>query len=114
MTQAMELLDDDSEHVVPIFITVDPTRDTPERMKEYLGNFHPSFIGLTGSKEDIKKIESAYKVYSTKVQADDQPDGYMMDHSGFIYLMDNNGKYLTHFSYDTDPEEMAQKIKIYL
>ncbi len=111
MTQAMESLGEANKNIVPIFITVDPERDTPERMKEFLSNFYPSFIGLTGKPEDAKAVESAYKVYSSKVEAKDQPDGYMMDHSGFIYLMDRNGKYLTHFTYDAEPKKLVSGIK---
>lgn len=114
MTEAMELLGSDGKKVIPIFITVDPERDTPERMKEFLGNFYSTFIGLTGNKEDIKEVETAYKVYSSKVEAKDEPDGYIMDHSGFIYLMDESGKYVTHFSYNAEPKEMANKIRGYI
>lgn len=111
LTQVMEQLGDDGENVQPIFITVDPETDTPARMKEYLANFHPSIIGLTGTPEQIKAVESAYKVYASKTEDKSMPTGYNVDHSGFIYLMDKNGEYLRHCSYDENPEKLASDIK---
>lgn len=114
MTHAMNSLGDEGQAIAPIFITVDPERDTVERMKEFTHNFHPAIVGLTGDKKDIEKVENAYRIYASRKDAADQPDGYTMDHSGFIYLMGKDGKYLAHFSYDTTPDEMVKKIKEYL
>lgn len=110
ITQAMEKLGDNANKVQPIFITVDPETDTPARMKEFLANFYPSVIGLTGTPEQIKAVESAYKVYAAKSVNKDMPGGYNVDHSGFIYMMDKNGEYLQHCSYDEKPEKLASDI----
>lgn len=113
ITQVMEKLevDGDASKVQPIFISVDPETDTPAKVKEYLSNFHSSIIGLTGTPEQIKAVESAYKVYAAKSANKDMPGGYNVDHSGFIYLMDKNGEYLRHCSYDEKPEKLASDIE---
>lgn len=100
----------DISQINPIFITVDPERDTPEIMNEYLESFHPNIIGLSGSLGDVKAAASAYRVYFAKGQVNG--DGsYLMDHSSIIYLMDKNGNYLSHFSPSIELAEMATGIK---
>jgi protein SCO1/2 len=111
ITHVMEELGDDASKVQPVFISVDPEQDTPARLKEFLANFHPSIIGLTGTTEQIKAVESAYKVYAAKSESKDMPSGYNVDHSGFIYLMDKNGEYLRHCSYDEKPDKLTSDIK---
>ena len=107
---AMEELGDDANEVVPIFVTVDPARDTPEVMGEYVAAFHPSIIGLTGSEEAISDIKKKYRVYSQK-QDNDDPDYYLVDHTSFTYLMGRDGDLITVFSYGVPPEEIASKIR---
>jgi cytochrome oxidase Cu insertion factor (SCO1/SenC/PrrC family) len=108
ITQALNQLDDDLvEKVQPIFITVDPERDTSEHLKTYLENFHSKFQALTGTKEQTKAAESAYRVYSRKSE-DEEVQGYNMDHSAYIYLMGTDGKYITHFRHDQGADEIAQ------
>ncbi len=111
LTDVMEQLGDDAKKVQPIFISIDPERDTPERLKEFLANFDPSIIGLTGTPEQIKAVESAYKVYASKLENEDMPGGYNVDHSGFMYLMDKNAKYVKHFTYNAEATKMASDIK---
>jgi protein SCO1/2 len=103
ITNVLNHLGADGEQVTPVFITVDPTRDTPEAIRAYLANFHPRMLGLSGSEAEIKRATDAYKVYASK-GAPEPEGGYMMDHSGFIYLMDKEGKYLAHFRH-SDPEQ---------
>lgn len=104
-----------SNKVVSLFITIDPERDTPEVMGEYVKHFHKSLIGLTGTLEQIKQAAKAYKIYYKKVVEDGkQEDEYLMDHSAFQYLMGPDGKYLTHFSHGITPEEMAKKLSEYI
>jgi len=99
--------------VLPIFITVDPTRDTPALMKEYLGHFHPKFIGLTADEKTIKKVADLYKVFYAKAENKNQEEGkYMIDHSSFVYLMDKNGKYMKHFYMSSTPEEIIEYIRV--
>lgn len=97
--------------VTPIFITIDPERDNCKLLKSYLEHFHSKFVGLTGSKEDVRKVANLYKVYYAKANNKD-PRNYMMDHSSFIYLMDKNGKYIKHFCYDSTVEEIVEFIRI--
>lgn len=111
LTQTMEQLGDKGKAVAPIFITVDPETDTPARMKEFLTNFHPSIAGLTGTPEQIKAVESAYKVYAAKSKDENMPGGYNVDHSGFIYLMDKNGEYLSHYTYDQAAEAIVKDVR---
>ncbi len=88
MTEALNSLDQKIlARIQPIFITIDPDRDTSEVIKDYLTNFHEKFIGLTGKQADIDKVVSAYKVYAAKVQ-DPKAGAYTMDHSSYIFLMD--------------------------
>lgn len=98
ITEAMPLLADKGKNLQLVFVTVDPARDTPEALKNYLGNFAPGYIGLTGSAEDVAAIARAYRVYYAKVDNAGSPDSYTMDHSAIIYLMDAKGRFLKHFS----------------
>jgi protein SCO1/2 len=111
IAQAMDLLGADGAKVQPILITVDPERDTPPVMKEYVQAFHERLIGLTGTPEQIAAVAKAYRVYYQKVVLKDSSLGYSVDHSGFIYLMDAKGQYLAHFRHDATPEDMAKRIR---
>jgi protein SCO1/2 len=107
-------LGDEADELQPLFITVDPERDTPEVMAEYVSNFDPRIVGLTGSSEQIKQAAQAFRAYYAKVEPNGASDGYTMDHSAFIYLMSPEGAYATHFSPSEDPAAMAEKIRAYL
>jgi protein SCO1/2 len=110
MTQAMDLLPpDEAEQVVPVFITIDPARDTVGQLAEYAPMFHPSLVALTGSPEAIKAAAKAYRVYYAKAGNGDAND-YLMDHSSFIYLMGPDGRYVGHFAHNATPEEIAGAI----
>ena len=104
ISNAHATLGKNRDKIVPIFITVDPQRDTPKVVGDYVKHFGDHVVGLTGSEEQIKAAVAAYKVYAGKVESDDSSMGYLMDHSSFLYLMDTNGKYLTHFP-STIPEQ---------
>jgi protein SCO1/2 len=95
--------------IQPLFVTIDPARDTPETLALYVKNFHPRLIGLTGTEEEIKNIASAYRVYYARAKGGSGAD-YLMDHSSIIYLMDRDGRFLKHFSYSTDATRLAQGI----
>ena len=111
MTQALDLLaPEEAEQVVPIFITVDPERDTVEQLAEYAPLFHPRLVALTGSPEATKAAAQAYRVYFAKA-GDKVSDAYLMDHSTFIYLMGPDGRYVRHFAHNATPEEMAAEIE---
>lgn len=113
MTNVLNKLGADAANVAPIFITLDPERDTSEVIKNYLANFHPSITGLTGSPADIEKLTSDYKAYVAKQPADAQGN-YAVDHSGFLYVMDKDGKYLAHFAYNASEDEMVKGLQDFL
>ena len=113
LTQVLSTLDKYQIDILPIFITVDPSRDNPELLKEYLGHFHKKFIGLTGSEEKIKEVADLYKVfYALAEGATTEDEKYMLDHSSFVYLMDKNGKYMKHFYMSSTPDEIIEYIRI--
>jgi protein SCO1 len=109
MSHAIDLLGDKGKDVQPIFITIDPARDTVEQMKLYASNFHPSLVALTGTPEQIAEAAKAYRVYYEKGKSAGGND-YLMDHTVFIYLMGRDGKYLSHFPPGTTAEQMAAAI----
>ena len=110
IAQALEQLGDKAKNVVPIFITLDPERDTPEAMGNYVKSFGPNFVGLTGSPEAIAAAAKAYRVSYAKVEDKESAADYSVDHSALVYLMDPEGRYVTHFSYGLSAEQMAEKL----
>lgn len=103
-------LGDKSNEIQPIFITVDPERDTVDVMKNYVAMFNPRLIGLTGTPQQIEKIKKEYKVYAAKVKDDTMSD-YTVDHSSFIYFMGPNDTLYQIFKADDSVESMVAKIK---
>jgi protein SCO1 len=113
VTNVMEGLGDAGKNLTPVFISVDANDDVAV-MKTYLGNFHPAIIGLTGTAEEIKAAAKSYRVYYSRVEQPDTTSGYTMDHSAFLYFMDQNGKYVAHFSHNDSAEKIIATIKPYL
>lgn len=111
MSAALDELGSEAARVAPVFITIDPERDTPDVMKQYVSNFHPSMVGLTGSAEDIRKVASAYRVYYARQPGKENDPDYTMDHSTILYLMGPDGKFLTHFTYGTDAKALALNLR---
>jgi cytochrome oxidase Cu insertion factor (SCO1/SenC/PrrC family) len=107
---ALDQLGQAGEQVQPIFITVDPERDAPQVLADYVPMFHPRLIGLSGDAAAIRQAAAAYKVYYAKVPRTDGSD-YSVDHSGFIYLMDRGGAYLGFFPPGTPADRMADVIR---
>ena len=107
MTEAVRLMGPSGDVIQPIFVTIDPERDTPETIKAYVENFGPRLIGLTGSAEDVAVAAKAYRVYYRKAGTGGAGD-YLMDHSSIIYLMDPAGKFVKHFTYSTDAKALAE------
>jgi protein SCO1 len=114
ISQALDKLADKGKRVVPVFITLDPKRDTFQVIAEYVKSFGPSFVGLTGSPEAIAAAAKAYRVAYTKVKTDESVGDYSVDHSALVYLMDPGGRYVTHFSYGTSADEIAEKLGKFL
>jgi cytochrome oxidase Cu insertion factor (SCO1/SenC/PrrC family) len=110
---AVDQLGQAGEMVQPVFITVDPERDTPEQLKDYMSLFHPRFLGLTGDAIAIREAARAYRVYYRKVEWGDRSD-YTVDHSAFIYLMGRDGEYLGFFAPGTSAEQLAESIRPHL
>lgn len=110
MSSALDQLGAEADEIQPIFITIDPERDTTAVLKDYMGNFHPRFVGLTGTAEEIAAAARAYRVYYAKAKDSGTTD-YLMDHSSIIYLMGKDGQFLKHFPYGTDAKTMADGIR---
>lgn len=108
MAAATDILEEGGHSVRPVFITVDPERDTPELMAEHVAYFHPRMIGLTGPLEATDQAAKAYRVYYRKSYDEEFPDGYLMDHSSFKYLVGSDGQFLTFFGRDDTPEKIAE------
>lgn len=110
MALTLDLLGEDAKKVQPIFISIDPQRDTPEQLKSYVSLYHNNIQGLTGSVAQIANVAKTFKVYYRR--GEDVGDGnYMMDHSTVIYLADGEGKVLEAFADNAGAEAMAQAIK---
>ena len=115
MTEALDLLGDKAEQVQPLFISVDPARDTVETLGDYVPHFHPRMIGLTGSEPQVRAAAKAYRIHRSKVvMADAAPEDYLVNHSSITYLMGPDGKFVTLFPHDTKADFMAQAITKYL
>jgi protein SCO1/2 len=108
MSRAVELLGPGGDEVQPVFVTVDPARDTPDHLKTYLSLFHPRLVGLTGPIDEIKRVAAAYKTYFRRVET---RDGYTVDHSAYVYLMGRDGSYLRFFPPNTSAERMVTVIR---
>jgi protein SCO1 len=115
MSAALDELGPKANDIIPIFITLDPERDTPPVVAGYVMNFSPRFVGLTGSPEQIADAAKAYRVTYAKFQEEGaKPDDYSVDHSALVFLMGKDGEYLTHFAYGTPAAKMAETLRRYL
>lgn len=112
ISAALEKMGKEADGIVPIFITVDPERDTVERLKKYMEDFDKRIVALTGTADEIRDVTAAYKAYYAKAMVVDGQPEYNMNHSGFIYLMDKQGRYISHFSHDVAMEELTSKLLV--
>lgn len=99
-----------ADRIQPLYITVDPDRDTPEVMKRFLSSDYPRFTGLTGSAQQIESAKKSFRVFSTVVADPDDPDSYQMPHSAFTYVMNPDGSYLTHFTDAVEEAELQSRL----
>jgi protein SCO1 len=111
MSEVLRKLGPDANRVAMLFISVDPERDTPAVMKDYLSSFEPQIRGLTGDTAAIAAVEKSYRVYAKKVPLDGGE--YTMDHSAILYLMDKNGRFVAPFNLKRRPEESAADLRRY-
>lgn len=110
IAQTLKLLGKSADRVQPLFITLDPARDTPEVLRAYAPAFHPRIIALTGTEDAIHRIATAYKVFYEKVRIE-RADTYLIDHSAFTFLLDRNGRYRMFFPPGTPPERMVVMVR---
>ena len=112
IARVVDLVDKDGDAIQPLFITLDPERDTSEHLAAYVPLFHPRLLGLSGSAAAIRQAADAYRVFYEKVATGGED--YTVDHSAFIYLMDRSGRYLGFFPPNTSAERMATIIRPHL
>src|SRR5689334_23583654 len=112
VSEVLRALGPDAKSVRALFVTVDPERDTPAVLKDYLSSFDPRIIGVTGDDASVAAAEKAYRVYAKKVPLDG--GGYTMDHTAIVYLMNKDGRFVAPFNLKRRPEEAAADLKRYL
>jgi cytochrome oxidase Cu insertion factor (SCO1/SenC/PrrC family) len=113
ISETLDILGDKAAMVQPLFISVDPARDTPEQLKSYAENFHPTLIALTGAPDQLQKVEQEYHVYVAKVPQSGSDD-YLIDHSSIIYVMGADGRYRGQIPTGLPPKVMAATIQRFL
>jgi protein SCO1/2 len=113
MGQLVKTLGVDGDKMQLIFVTLDPERDTQELLRDYVAAFHPRFVALRGTEDEVHRVATSYKIYSEKVR----PPGsstYLIDHMAFIFLLDRSGKYVAFFPPGTSAERMAVMVREFL
>jgi protein SCO1/2 len=99
-----------ADKIAPVFISVDPERDTPEKLAAYVKNFDSRFVGLSGTPEQVASVAKAYRVFYEKTANETEPAAYGMNHTSIIYLIGPDGEYVTHFTPTTDVDAMVEKL----
>jgi len=112
VSEMMRALGPDADRTAALFVTIDPERDTPAALKDYLSSFDPHVRGATGDSQAIDAAEKAYRVYAKKVPADNGE--YSMDHTALVYLMDKQGRFVAPFKLNRKPEDAAAELRKYL
>ena len=112
MSEVLGKLGSDAQKVSALFVTIDPERDTPAEMKDYLSSFNPRLVGLTGDPAAIAAVAKEYRVYVKKVPLDN--GDYTMDHTALVYLMDKDGRFVTPFNLQRSAEDAAADLRRYL
>jgi protein SCO1/2 len=106
----IRLLGPEGDRLQPVFVTLDPARDKPEVLRAYVASFHPSFVALTGTEDEVRRVATSYKVFFEKVR----PPGantYLIDHSAYVFLLDREGRFITLFPPGTPQERMAVMVR---
>jgi protein SCO1 len=111
LSEALSLLDKLADRIQPLYITVDPARDTPAIMKAYLETQYPRFTGLTGTPEQADAAKHTFRVFAQRAADPDDPSGYAMPHSALSYLVGPDGRYVAHFPDTIDRDELARRLR---
>ncbi|GEK97417.1 SCO family protein [Gluconobacter kanchanaburiensis] len=113
VTQALDLMGKEAHRIVPLFITVDPSRDTPGVVADYVSHFSPDIVGLTGTESQIQTVIKSFHVMARRrgTSADRISSDYLMDHSSVLYLMDGDNRLMSVLPVDTSPQEIATRLR---
>jgi len=120
MSEIIRELDKEAgpELIQPLFVSLDPWRDSIEQIKNYVPQFNPRILGLTGTPQQCEEVAKKFRVYTASNKHTDTPDSatedYTVDHSIFIYLMDKNGKFVDLFGVDKEAREIADRVRDHL
>src|SRR6185312_5024660 len=109
MSEVLKRLGSDANKTAALFVSVDPERDTPEKLKQYVSSFHPRIFALTGSEAQVEAIKKEYRVFAKKVPLKD--GDYTMDHTAVVYLMDKNGRFIAPFNLQRTSDEAAADLR---
>ncbi|HEY4774222.1 MAG TPA: SCO family protein [Xanthobacteraceae bacterium] len=112
VSEVLRRLGPDADRTAALFVTVDPERDTPDKLKDYLASFDRHLRGVTGDPAAVAALAKAYRAYYKKVPL--EAGGYTMDHTALVYLMDKNGRFVAPFSLRRTPEEAAADLRRHL
>lgn len=110
ISAALDKIGDKANNVTPVFVSVDPQRDTPETLAAYVKNFSDRVVGLSGTPEQVAAIAKAYRVFYEKTPNENDPSSYGMNHTSIIYLMGPDGEYVSHFTAMTSLDDMVEKL----
>ena len=110
LSAALGRLGPRADDIAPVYISVDPARDTPEVMRAYLEDRHPRFTGLTGTADQVADAKRAFRVFAERKDDPAEPDGYSVPHTAIAYLIGPDGRYRTHFAADTGENAIAAKL----
>ncbi len=111
LSKAQRELDDGGEKIQVVMVTVDPQRDTPQKLAEYVAHFHPDFVGLSGTKKEIDAAGDGYGIYYEKNEGS-EATGYLVDHTARVFVVDPQGNYQLSFSYGTPVEDIVHDLRL--
>jgi len=111
VTDTLRQLGESAGKFQPLFISLDPERDAPQKLAKFITRYDPRFIALTGARAEIERVAAAYFVHPTRKAATNRPGGYEIDYAALIYVMDRRGRYVTHFTFATPVADMLTRLR---
>jgi protein SCO1/2 len=111
LSAVLDELGPEASDIVPLYVTVDPERDSPAVMKAFLAEHFPRFTGLTGSPEEIEQAKAQFRVFAQRKADPDDPEGYVVPHSAITYVLGPSGRFVTHFTDATEPSVMTERLR---